>query len=169
MTLQQLNALDKTRFVQTLGGIFEHSPWVAERVYAERPFSSPEDLQQKMFKLVLAADRATQTELILSHPELAGRAAQAGELTPDSAAEQAGAGLNHCSAEELQRLQSLNARYREKFGFPFIIAVKGLTREDILHAIEQRLENDPEQEFHSCLEQIGRIASLRLQALMSDQ
>ena len=168
MTLQQLNTLDKDAFVQTLGAIFEHSPWVAERAYAERPFASLQDLNQKMFGQVKRADVEQQKQLILSHPELAGREARAGELTSDSQNEQAGAGLDRCSAEELTRLQALNARYREKFGFPFIIAVKGLSRYDIMEAMERRLLHSKAREFDACLSEIGKIGFFRLQQLISE-
>jgi 2-oxo-4-hydroxy-4-carboxy-5-ureidoimidazoline decarboxylase len=167
MTLQQLNALDQTDFVQLLGAIFEHSPWIAERAFAARPFESIADLHQKMFDVVKRASTEQQKQLILNHPELAGRAARAGELTRDSRQEQAGAGLNRCSADELARLQLLNARYREKFGFPFIVAVKGLTRCDIMNAMERRLLHSQAREFATSLDEIGNIALVRLQQLIT--
>ena len=168
MNLQQINTLDKQTFVQSLGSIFEHSPWVAERVYDQRPFATLEALHQQMLTVMQQADKDEQKRLILSHPELAGSAARSGQLTRDSRNEQAGAGLDHCSAEELARLQSLNARYRDKFGFPFIIAVKGLNRYDIMDAMEQRLAHDTQQEFVTCLDEIGKIAGFRLQQLIAD-
>ncbi len=168
MTLQQLNALDKDAFLLALGAIYEHSPWVAERAYTARPFTSLQDLHQKMFNVVKRADVTQQAELIRRHPELAGREAHAGTLTHDSRHEQSDAGLDRCSTEELARLQSLNARYREKFGFPFIIAVKGLTRYDIMDAMQQRLAHTTACEFNRCLDEIGKIAFFRLQQLIHE-
>ncbi len=168
MNLQQINSRNKADFVHTLGAIFEHSPWVAERAFAARPFESVEDLHQKMLDEVKRANVEQQKQLIISHPELAGREARAGELTLDSQKEQAGAGLDRCSAEELAQLQTLNTRYHEKFGFPFIIAVKGLTRYDIMDAMAQRLLHSPAREFDTCLNEIGKIGYFRLQQMITD-
>lgn len=168
MKLQQLNVLDKDEFVQTLGAVFEYSPWVAELVFPARPFTSIDDLHQKMRAEVKRASVEQQQQLILSHPELAGREAHDGELTDDSKNEQAGAGLDRCSADELARLLSLNAQYREQFGFPFIIAVKGLTRYDIMDAMERRLQHARDAEFATCLDEIGKIAYFRLRQLLTE-
>ena len=165
--LAALSAMPRAEFVTRLGDIFEHSPWIAERAWAARPFASIETLHAAMVAAVDRAAAAEQLGLIRAHPELAGKEAAAGTLTAASTGEQRGAGLDQCSAEEIQRLCGLNAAYRERFGFPFVIAVKGLTRYQIMDAIEARLKNDRATEFRTCLEQIGRIARFRLDALMA--
>ncbi|MCK4708292.1 MAG: 2-oxo-4-hydroxy-4-carboxy-5-ureidoimidazoline decarboxylase, partial [Gammaproteobacteria bacterium] len=137
-----------------------------EQVFSQRPFDSIQQLHTHMQDIVNNADKQQQKKLICNHPELAGREAEAGKLTTDSKNEQAGAGLNNCSTEELQKLRELNRKYREKFDFPFVIAVKQLTRYDILHAIETRLQNSIQVEFDSCIQEIGKIAEFRLKQLM---
>jgi 2-oxo-4-hydroxy-4-carboxy-5-ureidoimidazoline decarboxylase len=167
-TLEALNQLAENEFISTLAGIFEHSPWVAEQALTARPFQSLDDLHKHMQNIVRQSPEQQRLTLIRNHPELAGKEAERGELTQDSKNEQAGAGLNHCSAEELQQLRSLNQQYQDKFGFPFVIAVKGLTRYDILEAMQQRISNSYEQEFANSIEQIGRIAAFRLRQLIVD-
>lgn len=168
MTLTELSALPQAEFTQVLGAIFEHSPWIPERAWAARPFATIDALHQAMLQVMHEADPAEQLALITAHPELAGKEAAAGTLTDASTSEQRGAGLDQCSPAELARLRALNARYRERFGFPFVIAVKGRSRYQIMDAIEQRLHNDRNVEFSTCLEQIGQIARFRLDALFSD-
>lgn len=162
MNLQALDRMDLRAFLACLGEIFEHSPWVAERAMEARPFETIAALHQAMVGAVRAAPRQRQLALLRAHPELAGKLALAGELTRSSIGEQAAAGLDRCSAEELERFASLNEAYKAKFGFPFIIAVKGHSRAEILEAFEARLSNQPEAEFAEALEQVGRIAWLRL-------
>ena len=164
--LAALSAMPQAEFVARLGDIFEHSPWIAERAWAARPFASIEALHAAMVAAVEHASEAEQLGLIRAHPELAGKEAAAGTLTAASTGEQRGAGLDQCSAEEIQRLRGLNAAYRERFGFPFVIAVKGLSRYQIMDAVEARLKNDRATEFRTCLEQIGRIARFRLEAML---
>lgn len=164
MTLSELSALQQSEFSQALGAIFEHSPWIPERAWAARPFADIDTLHQAMVRVVQQAAPSEQLALITAHPELAGKEAAAGTLTDASTGEQRGAGLDQCSAEELQRLRALNARYREHFGFPFVIAVKGRNRYQIMDAIEERLHNDRDTEFATCLDQIGQIARFRLDA-----
>jgi 2-oxo-4-hydroxy-4-carboxy-5-ureidoimidazoline decarboxylase len=164
--LAALSAMPQAEFVAHLGDIFEHSPWIAERAWVARPFASIEALHAAMVAAVDHAAEAEQLGLICAHPELAGKEAAAGTLTAASTGEQRGAGLDQCSAEEIQRLRGLNADYRERFGFPFVIAVKGLSRYQIMDAVEARLNNERATEFRTCLEQIGRIARFRLDALL---
>jgi 2-oxo-4-hydroxy-4-carboxy-5-ureidoimidazoline decarboxylase len=164
MTLNELCALPQSEFARELGAIFEHSPWIPERAWAARPFADVAALHQAMVRVVGQADPAEQLALITAHPELAGKEAAAGTLTDASTSEQRGAGLDQCSAEELQRLRRLNAAYRERFGFPFVIAVKGRSRYQIMDAIEERLHNDRDAEFDTCLDQIAQIARFRLDA-----
>ena len=168
MTLAALNAMDRTAFVAALGGIFEHSPWVAARAFAARPFGSVDALHQAMVGAMHTASRDEQLALIRAHPELAGRAMVRRELTADSTSEQAGAGLTRCSPDELARLTELNARYHAKFGFPFILAVKGRDRAGVIAELARRLERDPAAEFAEALAQIARIAGLRLAEKLPD-
>src|SRR5699024_5474878 len=146
------------QFVAALDGIFEHSPWVAERSWAKRPFNSVEALHTAMFQTVQDASHQEKLDLICAHPELAGKEAEEGTLTKESTGEQRGAGLDQCTPAELERLRGLNAAYRERFGFPFVIAVKGFTRHEIMDNVDARLNNDKDTEFEACLVQIGKIA-----------
>jgi 2-oxo-4-hydroxy-4-carboxy-5-ureidoimidazoline decarboxylase len=167
LTLDELSTLSRSNFTARLAGIFEHSPWIPERAWAARPFSSIDDLHRAMMDVVHSATEAERLALISAHPELAGKEAQRGTLTDASAQEQQGAGLDQCSADELQRLRAMNAAYRERFGFPFIVAVKGLSRYDIMDAMHQRLGNTPAAECDTCLREIGKIARIRLDALLN--
>ena len=164
MTLAELNAMDRAGFVASLGGVFEHSPWVADRAWAARPFASVDALHAAMVAAMHGATEAEQLALIRAHPELAGKAAVRGRLTADSTREQAGAGLAAGSPEEVARLQALNARYNARFGFPFILAVKGWDRAGILGEFARRVESDRATEFAECLAQIAKIARFRLDA-----
>lgn len=164
MTLNELSELPQAEFTQVLNAIFEHSPWIPERAWVARPFSGIDALHRAMVDVVQQADPAEQLALIVAHPELAGREAAAGTLTDASTSEQRGAGLDQCTAEELTRLRSLNAAYRERFGFPFVIAVKGRGRHEIMDIIAERLQHDRDTEFAICLDQIAQIARFRLEA-----
>ena len=166
MTLDQLNALDREAFTRALGAVFEHSPWVAERAWPRRPFASVEALHAAMCEAMRQAGPAAQLNLIRAHPQLAGKAAIAGELSADSAREQRGAGLDQCSAEEYLRLTELNAHYQVRFGFPYILAVRGHTRTSILADLAARLPNSRQAEMLEALRQIERIAALRLADLV---
>ena len=168
MKLSALNAMDRAAFVATLGGIFEHSPWVAERAFAGAPFASVDSLHQAMVAAVRTAPASLQHALLVAHPELAGRAAIRGELTVDSTHEQSGAGLNPCAPEELARLTALNAAYSARFGFPFILAVKGYDRAGILREFARRVDRDRDTEFAEALTQVARITRFRLDALVTD-
>ncbi len=166
VTLAELNQMNEADFVNVLGGIFEHSPWVAQEVAAQRPFASLADLHSAMVGVVKRAGEKRKVALIRAHPDLAGKAALAGELTANSKEEQAGASLDRLSEEEYRRFHALNTAYKETFGFPFIIAVKGHTKESILSAFEARLSNDLETEQKRALAEIARIARFRLDALV---
>ena len=168
MTLDEINAFDRRQFVAALGAIFEHSPWIAERAFDARPFASVDELHAAMLRAMRDATRDEQVALIRAHPELAGRAMVRNELTADSTTEQAGAGLTSCSPAEYARLVELNARYNAKFGFPFILAVKGYDRAGVIAEFARRVERDPEDEFAEALAQIARITGLRLRALVAD-
>lgn len=163
LDLATLSAASREQFVQALDGIFEHSPWVAERTWTQRPFTQREALLDALCNTMLAASRAEQLALIRAHPELAGKAAVRGELTAESTREQAGARLDACSPEEFAQLQALNMAYGEKFGFPFILAVRGYGRAQIIARFAERLDNNVDDEFAEALRQIARIARLRLE------
>jgi 2-oxo-4-hydroxy-4-carboxy-5-ureidoimidazoline decarboxylase len=166
ISLNELRQLDSAGFVELFGGVFEHARWVAEQAFDAGPFHSVDALHGAMVDAMRQAPRERQLALICAHPDLAGRAAIAGELSAASSAEQAGAGLDQCTPTEFERFQRLNEEYRAKFGFPFILAVKGRTRAEILAAFEQRLENPPGAEVNEALNQIARIARFRLEDLV---
>lgn len=166
-TLDGINAFDRTVFTAAFGGVFEHSPWVAERAWEARPFDSVELLHRAMVRAMEAATPAEHLALIRAHPELAGKAAIAGTLTAASASEQKGAGLDRCTPEEFARLHALNTAYRDKFGFPFIVAVRGHTRATILAEMQRRLSHGVEEEHAEALRQIARIARFRLEDLVA--
>jgi 2-oxo-4-hydroxy-4-carboxy-5-ureidoimidazoline decarboxylase len=157
-TLRAVNRMDAADFVVTLGWVFEGSPWVAERVVAARPFASVEALHGAMVGAVEQASRDEQLALIRAHPDLAARV----RLSASSTAEQAGAGLDRLSAEEYARFQELNGRYRERFGFPFVIAVRHHTKSSILDEFERRLANPVDVEIATALAEIAEIARFRL-------
>lgn len=151
----------KEEFIARLGPVYEASPWVAEGVWPDPP-ADREGLAKAMAAVVDAAPREQKLALIRAHPELASRT----KMADASVKEQAGAGLDQCSPEEFEAFQRLNAAYNARFGFPFIFAVKGATRGDILAAFEARLANDPETEFETAIAQIHRIAGFRLADLI---
>jgi OHCU decarboxylase len=171
ITLADLNTCDAVAFVDTLRGIYEHSPWIPERAATRRPFASLTALKLALQSVVKQASADEQLGLIRAHPELAGKAAIAGRLTKESTGEQAKAGLHSCSPGEFATLQQLNADYNARFGFPFILAVKGplgkgLTRQEIITTFTRRLKNRRDDELAENLRQIGRIAELRLNELL---
>ena len=168
IALADLNSRSPAEFVAALGGIFEHSPWVAERVLPLRPFDSRVTLHDAMCAAVMEASADEQLALIRAHPELAGRSAARGELTAASTREQKGAGLADCTADDLVRIRALNAQYQKRFGFPFVLAVKGHNTASIIAALERRAAHDPEEERTVALGQIGRIAGFRLADLIDE-
>jgi len=158
-------ALDRPDFLEVFGSIYEHSEWVADAVYAEITPGMPTDLVAKiMASIVDAAGTDSQLTLLRAHPDLAGRLSLA-ELTDASREEQTGAGLDQCTPEELAEFQTLNHEYLERFEFPFIFAVKGFHRTDILEAFRVRVNHTREEEFKMALAQVHRIARLRLEAI----
>ncbi|CRN07561.1 2-oxo-4-hydroxy-4-carboxy-5-ureidoimidazoline decarboxylase [Pseudomonas fulva] len=162
------STLDRDAFVHAFADIYEHSPWVAEKAYDLGQLDELDNvhaLHQRMSDILLSAPHADQLALINAHPDLAGKAAVQGELTASSTNEQAGAGIHQCTAEEFARFTSLNEAYKAKFQFPFIMAVKGSDRHQILASFEQRIHNDAKAEFAEALKQINQIALFRLQQL----
>ncbi len=166
---QRPSEMDRTAFVGRFGGVFEHSPWIAETAFDRGLGPEADDaegLHEAMCAVLRAAPRERKLALVRAHPDLAGRLARRGALTAASRGEQASAGLDACSEEEYARFTELNARYRAKFGFPFVMAVRGRDRGEILRAFEQRIENDPETEFETALAEIEKIALSRLRQLL---
>ncbi len=162
--------MDTHDFIARYAGVYEHSPWVAEQVATiAAGIDDVERLAALLADSVDNADTERQLELIRAHPDLADKAQLAGELTADSASEQASAGLDQCSAEELSRFQALNKAYRDKFGFPFVMAVRGRDRSEILDAFERRMENSYRLEFETALQEIHKIARLRLDAMRASE
>jgi OHCU decarboxylase len=164
------SAMDRGTFVASFGHVFEHSPWIAEAAF-ERGLPADADtaagLHRALCAVLRGASPAQQRTLIVAHPDLAGRLARAGRLTADSSKEQAGAGLDRLTDDERARFTGLNDAYRARFGFPFIMAVKGRSKAEILAAFESRLQNDAASEQRVALEQVERIALLRLEDLLS--
>jgi OHCU decarboxylase len=161
-TLARLSHASRPVFVERLGAVFEHSPWVAERAWAARPFADLAALHGAMEGVVARATAEEQLALIRAHPDLATRLA----LGKHSAAEQAGLGLDRLDAAEFARFSQLNAAYRKRFGFPFVIAVRHHTRASILANFETRLQHTAETEIRTALSEISKIAHLRLQSLL---
>ncbi|EUB96775.1 OHCU decarboxylase [Rhizobium sp. CF080] len=156
-------------FIAMFGGVFEHSPFIAERAYDSGLMLVPltsKSVHDALTSIFRRASREERLGVLRAHPDLAGKLAIAGGLTEDSKKEQAGAGLDRLSAAEHARFTELNTAYTEKFGFPFIIAVKGLTKDDILAAFEKRIDNSADEEFDTATAQVEKIALLRLQSLL---
>lgn len=166
-TLDALNAATRERFVADLGGLFEHSPWVAERAADERPFASVDALHGAFVTAVVSAPRAAQLELIRAHPELAGREASAGTLTESSTSEQSRLGFDRLERSELEHMNRLNRAYRERFGFPCIVALaKHATRASVQAEMQRRLENDEDTEIRNALGEIAAITRARLSKMI---
>ena len=161
-----INAMDRAGFVQKFGGIFENSPWVAEQAWDKKPFASLDAMHAAMVSVAKEAPAPLQLMLLQSHPDLAGKEAQAGSMTASSVAEQASAGLNALSSAEMTQISELNAAYRRKFGFPFIIAVRMHSKEGIFFEFNRRLHNDTQTEFANDLQNVYVITRLRLNKLL---
>ena len=169
MQLSLLNRLDREGFVDAVGHIFEHSPWIAAAAWEQRPFATLELLHAAMVDVVAAAREAEQIALIRAHPDLAGRMALAGQLGAESTREQAAAELTTLSADELERFTSYNQAYRERFGFPFVICARDNKKEAILKAFPIRLNHSRDEEIRTALHEISRIAWLRLCDAVTDR
>jgi 2-oxo-4-hydroxy-4-carboxy-5-ureidoimidazoline decarboxylase len=162
VSLEELNAGTRAAFIDALGDIFEHSPWVAEAAAGERPFATLAALYDRLSGALLGAGAEQQLTVIKAHPDLAGKAARAGTLTAESTAEQASAGLDRLSDEEYATFHRLNEAYKQKFGFPFIIGVRRHTKDSILDQLERRRAHDIAAERNTALREILRIVALRL-------
>lgn len=164
-TLTQINALTPDEFVRVIGPVFEHSPWIAEATGSKRPFASVAALHAALCETVRGAGAAKQLALIRAHPDLVGKLALAGQLTKESTGEQASAGLDRLTAQEVELFQQNNAAYKEKFGFPFVICARLNKKDAILNGFKVRLQNSREQEIQAALTEIFKIAELRLHDL----
>jgi len=162
-SIEEINRFSQEEFTASIGWVFEHSPWVAERAWHRRPFVSSAHLSERMNGEVAAASINEKLALLRAHPDLGTRA----KISPDSALEQAGAGLDRLTANEHAQLLGLNASYRKKFGFPFLYAVKGSGKVAILEALKRRLRADREEEFEEALRQVYRIARFRLESVVT--
>lgn len=162
-SIEELNNSEKNEFVELLSDVYEESAWVAEQVHSKRPFSSVQALNDAMRDTVDSASRDTQLELLRAHPDLGEQT----EMTDASETEQASAGLTDLSPAQYDTFQQLNNQYREKFGFPFIMAVKNKSPEVIQTAMEDRVEHERDQEFETALSQVHEIAKLRLHELFA--
>ena len=167
MTLTQLNALSREEFVRVVGPVFEHSPWIAEVAWAKCPFTSKESIHAALCETVRHANEEKQLSLICAHPDLVGKLALAGQLTKESTGEQASAGLDRLTAHEVELFQKNNAAYKAKFGFPFIICARLNKKEAILTGFAKRLHDTRKNEVKTALEEIFKIADLRLRDLIS--
>ena len=168
MTAAELAGLDEVAFVAILGGVYEHSPWIARQAFSQAPFSSFAALEAAMAAALDAAGPEAAITLVRAHPDLAGKAALAGTLTDDSRAEQRVSGLSDLSVEELARFTRLNEAYRAKFGFPFVMAVRRSDKHAILAAFAERLGNDATTELARAVAEVKIIARLRLEAIAVD-
>jgi 2-oxo-4-hydroxy-4-carboxy-5-ureidoimidazoline decarboxylase len=168
ITLEELNVLSMSEFVTIIGPIFEGSPWIAERAWSAGPFGDADDLHRSLCQRMYRANNEEKLALICAHPDLAGHAATSGALTPESTAEQAGAGLDRLTSEEFAAFSQMNEEYRARFGFPFVICVGEHTKESILARFAARLENDRKKEIETALVEICKIARLRLRELVED-
>ena len=167
LTVETVNAMGDIEFAGAFGDIAEHSTWVAEHALGIRPFLDRAAMITAFCDAITQAREDAQRDLIRAHPDLAGRAALAGDVTSDSAREQAGAGLDRLTPDEFSRFTDLNGRYKERFGIPFIFAVRGATKTMILDAFERRIGNEPETEFATALDQVKRIVRFRIEDRVS--
>lgn len=166
LSIEEVNRMDRQEFVSHFGGVFERSPWVAEGAWERPLFEDLDGLHAAFVRTVHEAPGERRVALIRAHPDLAGKAALAGELTEASANEQASAGLDRLSPEEYERFHRLNAAYREKFGLPYVVCVRDHTKETIFAGAEERLSNTREEEIEAALYEISRISRLRLEDLV---
>ena len=161
--INKINKLPKSEFIKVFANIFENAIWIAEKLYNQKPFDNFEELSSKMLNIFETAKKEKQLKILKDHPDLANKT-KISSLTPDSLKEQISAGLDQCTEEEFNEFKKLNDSYK-KFGFPFILAVKGKTKTEILNNFKARIYSDPETEFNEAIKQVKQIASLRLNEL----
>ncbi len=168
LSLQEINAFNQDRFTTELTPLFEGPPWIVTQAWQARPFASRDALYQTLCQIMFQAPREQQERLLNAHPDLVGRAALAGTLSSESTGEQAAAGLNHLSSEEIALFNTLNQQYRQRFAFPFIICARENKKESILAGFQARLPHSRDQEIEMALNEITKICAFRLQDLVSD-
>lgn len=169
LTLQRLNTLDADAFAAALAPLFEGPPWIVAEAWSRRPFADREALYDVLVEIMRAVPVQRQVDLLRAHPDLVGRAALAGTLSRDSTAEQAAAGLNRLSPEEIDTFNRLNSEYRAKFGFPFVICARENTKATILSGFAERLPHSRDDEIRIALGEVAKICRLRLDALVRDE
>ena len=162
--INKIHNFSKTEFIEVFGNVFENASWIAEKLYTLKPFKNFEDLSQKMLNIFENTDKEKKLKILNSHPDLADKAKIA-SLTSDSKKEQNSVGLDQCTEDEFNEFKKLNDLYKKKFGFPFILAVKGKNKNEILDSFKKRISFDPAIEFDEALKQVKQIASLRLKEL----
>ena len=167
ITLQEINSFDQLHFIEALGPLFEGPPWIVEDAWQHRPFATLNNLYQTLCTIMYEASVEQQVELLRAHPDLVGRAALAGTLSPSSTDEQAAAGLANLSPEEIATFTRLNAAYAKRFGFPFVICARENKKESILTGFASRLQHTREQEITIAIAEVAKICALRFQALVS--
>ena len=160
-TIDKINKLSRSEFIEIFANIFEKTKWISEKLYNQKPFDSFEDLCSKMLGIFETANREAQLKILKSHPDLADKVTL-NSLTTNSRTEQSTAELDQCSEEEFNEFKNLNKSYRQKYGFPFIITVKGKNKIEILSEFRKRILNSVDEEFNEAIIQIGKIANLRL-------
>ncbi|MFT8322256.1 MAG: 2-oxo-4-hydroxy-4-carboxy-5-ureidoimidazoline decarboxylase [Bacillus sp. (in: firmicutes)] len=164
-TVEEINKMDQMNFIQKIGWVYEHSPWIAKKSWDFKPFTSFNGLYETMVHVVKDASKEDQLDLIRAHPDLGSRI----KMTDSSVKEQKGAGLDALSGEEYEKFAKLNTKYLEKFSFPFILAVKGHTKDSIYNEMEKRIQQDTEQEFQTALSEIHQIVLYRLHDLVEEE
>ena len=162
--INKINQLSQSDFVKVFANIFENARWIAEGLYNKKPFNDFQDLSLKMLYIFETTAKENQLKILNAHPDLANKT-KIGSLTPDSQKEQSNAGLDQCSEDEFNEFKNLNDEYKKKFGFPFILAVKGRTKIEILNNFRQRVSSDTNTEFNQAIKQVKQIANLRLKEL----
>ena len=161
--INKINKLPQSEFIKVFANIFENAIWIAEKLYNQKPFDNFEELSSKILDIFETTTRDKQLKILNAHPDLANKT-KISLLTPDSLKEQTSAGLDQCTEEEFSEFKKLNDTYK-KFGFPFILSVKGKTKIEILNIFKERISSDPEKEFDEAVKQVKQIASLRLKEL----
>ena len=160
----KIEKLSETEFTEVFGNIFENASWIAKKLYKRKPFSNFQDLSEKMISIFDHSNNEDKLKILKSHPDLADKT-NIGSLTPDSNKEQSGVGLDKCTEEEFNEFKHLNLKYKNKFGFPFILAIKGRDKVEILNDFKKRVLSDKQIEFNEGVEQVKKIANLRLEEL----
>ena len=162
----KIDKLTETEFTEVFGNIFENASWIAVRLYKQKPFNNFNNLREKMISIFEESDNQSKLKILNSHPDLANKT-KISSLTPDSNKEQVSAGLDQCTEKEFNEFKELNLKYKNKFGFPFILAVKGKNKLEILNNFKKRILSNKEIEFNEAIKQVKKIANLRLSDLKS--